>query len=654
MNKRKLNVSWHMLKAHEKELLEGCTKKYIVKAYVYNMDVNAGKAEGEEQPILILNFRPLGDDNEISDFRVFLSKTDYITEVFCLSRVKGRWKTGRLERVLWYMWYNDCACIDRNSEEEIRDFFDYTGRGNVLKLVDDHQQKIVAERLLRKHEEEEKKIDQELEGIPDVPEDLEEWTQTEAMIESRYIYYTYRSGKKVQDGYCTHCHHDVEVTPRHKQEGTCPHCESKVTFQAAVRSALFMDQHQVVCLQKWKDGFVARYFNLTKSYKDPRNPKVDFFEAYREVYGEAGQVQVYEMRKHPFVEKVRWYRGTQLYYYSNASVYPVGVRESMQGTTYQYSALEVFAENNGNKADVYRYLKLYKQYQSVEYLAKLGLTKLVRELTHHVPYNVSVNMNGKSLKEILKVGKERVEQLRQLNAGFSGHELVVEMEQANLHVPTEELLAIKEKLGLPTLKELVPYVSVEGNKKMGTLRKITKYLQSHSDKPSSTFSIWGDYIKFARELGYPMDREFTIFPRNLMEAHDVAAERWEEATAKERRESRKRLELETEELLKEQRSHYFLEGEDYFITAPDKLLDILKEGSMLRHCVGSYLESVAKGKTVILFLREKKNPTKPFFTIEVKEGELRQCRGLKNSDPPSEVEEFVQKFKERKLGQRAS
>lgn len=56
---------------------------------------------------------------------------------------------------------------------------------------------------------------------------------------------------------------------------------------------------------------------------------------------------------------------------------------------------------------------------------------------------------------------------------------------------------------------------------------------------------------------------------------------------------------------------------DHFIKLPQKPSEIIEEGMKLSHCVGSYTTSVCEGNTNILFLREKNNPDKPFYTIEV-------------------------------------
>lgn len=56
-----------------------------------------------------------------------------------------------------------------------------------------------------------------------------------------------------------------------------------------------------------------------------------------------------------------------------------------------------------------------------------------------------------------------------------------------------------------------------------------------------------------------------------------------------------------------------------------------------------------EGETTILFLREKNNPEMPFYTMEVRDGQMIQCRAKYNGDMTEEVKAFVELFKRKKL-----
>ena len=62
------------------------------------------------------------------------------------------------------------------------------------------------------------------------------------------------------------------------------------------------------------------------------------------------------------------------------------------------------------------------------------------------------------------------------------------------------------------------------------------------------------------------------------------------------------------------------ENETYCIRVPKELDEITKEGVMLSHCVGGYLNRHANGETNIMFLRKKEDEKTPWFTIEIDNG----------------------------------
>lgn len=73
------------------------------------------------------------------------------------------------------------------------------------------------------------------------------------------------------------------------------------------------------------------------------------------------------------------------------------------------------------------------------------------------------------------------------------------------------------------------------------------------------------------------------------------------------------------------------------IIVPAEPSDLRKEGSVLSHCVGSYIDSVARGKEIILFIRRNEMPEDPYFTLDLMpDGTIRQVHCYCNGDPTDE------------------
>ena len=91
-----------------------------------------------------------------------------------------------------------------------------------------------------------------------------------------------------------------------------------------------------------------------------------------------------------------------------------------------------------------------------------------------------------------------------------------------------------------------------------------------------------------------------------------------------------------------------LETKKYLIRLPGSVDELREEGKTLHHCVATYANKVAEGKTTILFVRRVETPDIPFFTMEWRDNKVIQCRGSHNCDMPNDVRAFVKAF-ERKM-----
>jgi hypothetical protein len=69
---------------------------------------------------------------------------------------------------------------------------------------------------------------------------------------------------------------------------------------------------------------------------------------------------------------------------------------------------------------------------------------------------------------------------------------------------------------------------------------------------------------------------------------------------------------------------------DYILRHPSDYKELEREGRELHHCVAGYLNRIIKGETDVMFLRKKDEPDKPFFTVEIMNNRVTQCRTFKN------------------------
>jgi len=89
---------------------------------------------------------------------------------------------------------------------------------------------------------------------------------------------------------------------------------------------------------------------------------------------------------------------------------------------------------------------------------------------------------------------------------------------------------------------------------------------------------------------------------------------------------------------------------EFMVTYPKGPTDLIEEGAKLKHCVGNYIDIVSNGGTTILFIRKVNEPSKSFFTLEIRGNSIRQCHGATNCNASTYpgLMDFIREFCENK------
>lgn len=101
---------------------------------------------------------------------------------------------------------------------------------------------------------------------------------------------------------------------------------------------------------------------------------------------------------------------------------------------------------------------------------------------------------------------------------------------------------------------------------------------------------------------------------------------------------------------KEEWEKLVYQNDKLIIRYPKEPLEIVMEGTTLNHCAKDFVEPVADGKTIILFLREVEKPDIPYYTVEIRNGIIRQIHGFnnKNMEEGSDESIFIKEFCDKK------
>ncbi len=603
------------------------------------------KKSVKNKRIIVLNFIDKAYPKKVS-YRVFINKKDYITQDFTSSSMK--WRIACLRNMIGWCWCGDCVLADDTSIKTLKSFLNV--ENNLLLEIDNLQEEIMDMRLAKKHQIIKDRIDSKMKAVPRLPNNFKRWIDHTALYHSRYIYYEYKPRKFV-DGYCTHCKSDLILERakgvRHNKKGVCPKCKSPIIFKVIGRSKNIYDYGEAALIQRAGDELVVRYFKINKYYGvDYKNPKLEYREYARDFYNKEGKVDQYEWDRFKQTEEVRWcdaisrssYFNSNKYLFYDTVLYEKNLDEVLQGTAWEYSAIKEFATHEkGFMFPVWAYLDKYKANPQIEYLVKLKLYRLTSEIIYHYPYYYSdeINLKGNNFYEVLNIdNKEQLKTAQRLNAGLRELRVIKETGKINLKLTDEEILFVTEKVKVERIVEISKYT---------TFHKMIKYVNSQLSEERTTidyiFSDWQDYIRDCKVLGYDLNNDFILFPRNLAKAH--------EETYKLIKDNRSELiNSAITKMYNDLNREFSWRYKDIVIIPPKSSDEIINEGHVLCHCVGRYVEDIARGQTIILFLRKKKEINKPFYTIEINPSNLciKQCRGKDNKSMDDDIEKIVNRF----------
>lgn len=610
----------------------------------------------DDKDILVLNFFKIETLTDKPNYRVFIHKEDYITQDFNHSPMK--WRTGSLYNILGYSWYEYSRLIDNDSISLLKEFF--SNEYATLEDIDILQKEIMAKRIEKKHKKIKDRIDRKMATVPGLPDDFDDWINETVLHDSKYIYYEYKQ-RKILKGYCTACETNVEVEraiAKHNRQGNCPNCNSSITFKATGKSRNVVDNREAAIIQKVDDKtneIVVRYFRITKYYgADYRNPKLVIDEYVREFYDKDGNIKVYEWDNFKQTEEIRWCdeKGRSPFVYNNymfdnTILYEKNLEKVLQNTLWEYSAIKDFATHKkGYTFSVPAYLAMYKEYPQIEYLVKLKLYKLVSQVIYYNPYfyKNKISLNGNNAYEVLNIrSKDQLRTLQRINGGLEELEVIQVANDADLNLKEDEIIFIVEnEINVDRMIKILKHTTFHK-----AIKYANKQLELIGDDRRTIADIirdWYDYIGDCKLLRYDLNNDFILFPKNLVKSH-------EETHGLVKRNKNQIYNKLIAEMYTELFKLFSWSYKNNVIIVPKSADEIVEEGHKLNHCVSSYVENVAKGDTVILFLRNKDNINKPFYTIELdpEDYKIVQCRGKNNKSMDKDIEKVINKFKKDKL-----
>lgn len=569
--------------------------------------------------------------------RSFYWAKDYITHSLDTAKNAWKWRTGSIDYILDVHWWSDGRgqpLPDAESANAVRRFLpsaDFED-DHLFSAVLKYQEKVRADKLHARHQRALEPTRKAMASVPDLPEGVEAWIDNDLLFKSRYLLYQY-TGKKTQTAHCSRCGAYVESQGlRHARFATCPACgtEAQALAEGRISKYGFTDRISFCVIQRY-DGteIVTRHFNVSRYYEHDTvlhrlTYKDHWSESIRSIWHRDGKNVASEDYEKGVYKKnpnngVSWipYQDAP---YPPHRICPIGLSEELRGTWAQYSGLDAFAKGR-YLVKIDGYLKYWAQNPTIEYIVKGGLYRLAAEVSELIrsPYSGLHPLAAKTLRR-------HVGDLIRYNGGYHALTAFDALDKSNARYDPREVVRFMD-------------ISSDHNRiasltKFSSLKKINDYLEKYKSRDVRELQ---DYWNMQKTLGANMTEKRVLFPENLSKAHDEAVKEYNK-----RKDEMmvKGFQIAAEQITKQ----FSFSAGEIMIVVPQSADDLTNEGKTLSHCVRSYAERVARGETVILFVRKVEEPEKPYFTMEVSNGQIIQLRGKNNCAPKEDVRKFEKEF----------
>ena len=524
----------------------------------------------------------------------------------------------------------------------------------VLKQLDRYQQDIRDRQAKIRRYKRDTVVRDKMRSVPQTPANLKRWADKHIM--PHYLFYDYNNGRAKTQARCTYCEKfSVIKRPKNNDVLRCPKCGQKVIAKAQGKRAAYHEDRETcqVVQQVSPYELVVRIYKLYWSYARGKDTAGKFVYEVMRIFVRSDDGKDATMEPYYYDSSydsvTRWRRG----YHPGAlfgmecfiseetgKIYLPGLEKALQGTTWEYCALRQFYERTAIPMQVSHYLKMYLRHPLlIERLTKVGFENIVADVVYRHGFSDALDEMQARTHRILRMEKQDVSVLQEQKVGmpllkkYQAYVAIhlrgrAELFQWQLHNEVSEI---------PT--DIFQYMTAE---------KFMRYIDAqfpiycearpangYRDPTMETLVItYVDYLHMCRRQAYDMKEKSVLFPKNCAAAHDREAERIQKINDAQKNKAfgiayagfARKAALSNEELQ---------------IVCPKRVNDLVAEGRALHHCVGSYVDRVAEGRCLIVFVRRVEEPEKPYVTVEVRNGKIEQIHGDHNSDPTEEVKKFV-------------
>ena len=489
-----------------------------------------------------------------------------------------------------------------------------------------------------------------LSELPPLPADINEFVDNTVFHGLHYAF-----GKKGETRYtCSSCATEFEAKDlKHGKFYECPICHNRVKVDK--KSIGFCRGERLMIVQSYHDMkgeicSVKREMFVNKSF-ECIGERVRIYEGSLVVLHLDGSLStgddVY------YHDSGRW-RDKNTYCFQHSKCYCYPELSALDGTAYDRVSIEAAAKK-GWKLHYNNMMRWFHDEPRMEYLVKGNFYGLVYDMTANC--RTPGLMRGDNAKDVLGIDGQGVARLRERQGGVTYLKWLRSAFMCGFKIPEKTIEYFCKKDVTPTdVAEPLKYASPEQIANyIEKQRKLSNSKDNYYHTPNYIVTTWRDTLQLSGKFKLAGSKS-NIFPKDLKARHDELVElqnlERERQTVKEREEMFPNVTSICEEI----RPIYEWENGEYAVLVPRCVDDIVKEGCLLRHCVGTpdhegryrYLERIEDNESYIMFLRKKSDIDAPWYTMEVEPGgAVRQLRtyGDDEGTDREEAKAFLKKWR---------
>ena len=287
---------------------------------------------------------------------------------------------------------------------------------------------------------------------------------------------------------------------------------------------------------------------------------------------------------------------------------------------YKYSAFDRYTG-----IDVLKYLRTYEEFPELEYLTKLGL------------HNIALS------KQILRLCRKD-KKFRKWLANNRQDIILSDYYVSSIIKAYKTGKPICEINNFAKRKIKFDHADQMDNVKALVKNEVGKFLD-YIEKQNTNFYSYRDYLNACEYLGIDMTEDKNRYPHEFKRWHDIRIDEYRTALALKDEQKRQALYDEFAAVASKYLGLEYNKKSVYIAIIAQKPSDLVREGELLHHCVGSmgYDQKFAREESLIFFIRTKEEPEKPLATVEysLKNHAVLQCYADHDSKPTEDILNFV-------------